>query len=104
MGMQIVQQPDGKYAIWSSVVDDFVIVDCDAVEEIIEAIVQDARRDITTAVENVVGKLNRGEKPYYQHTKTFHECLAIIREVHGQDHEMEVLKEFDFSRQATKHC
>ena len=94
MGRQIVKQPDGKFAIWSSVVDDFVIIDCDGVPELIDAIVEDARRDITRTVESVVEKLAAGEKPYYQHTKTFDECMEIIKEVHGEDHADEVRKSF----------
>ena len=97
MGRQIVRQPDGKFAIWSSVVDDFVIVDCDGIPEIIDAIVEDAKRDITKAVHDVVGKLNRGEKPYYNHTKTFGKCMELIREVHGPEYEAVVLSEFAFS-------
>jgi len=96
MGRQIVKQPDGKFAIWSSVVDDFVVVDCADVNEIIESIMDDARRDITTAATEVVAKLERGEKPYYQHTKSFDQCIEIIREVHGDDHVNEVMKEFGF--------
>ena len=32
MSRQIVKQPDGKLAVWSSIVDDFIIIDASEVE------------------------------------------------------------------------
>jgi len=87
MGRQIVKQPDGKYAIWSSVVDDFVVVDCENAAEIIDVMVEDSRRDIESNVLRVLAQLDRCENPYHQFTKTFSECLELIREIHGDDAE-----------------
>ena len=87
MGQQIVQQPDGKYAIWSSVVDDFVVVDCENAEEVVDVMAEDSRREIDKHVRRVLEQLASGGRPYHQFTKTFGECLEIIREVHGDDAE-----------------
>ena len=85
MGRQIIRQPDGKFSIWSTIVDNFVTVDCEDADEIIEEFLDDARREITDMVYRVVGMLERGGKPYHQFTKTYNECLDLIKEVHGDD-------------------
>ena len=40
MGRQIIEQPNGKYAIWSTIVDDFILEDI-TVEEYIEFRIQE---------------------------------------------------------------
>lgn len=100
MGRQIVEQPDGKYAIWSSIVDDFVVVDCENASEIIDVMVEDARRDIERNVLRVLAQLDSGEKPYHQFTNTFSECLERIREIHG-DH-AESLSMMDMNQKIRK--
>lgn len=87
MGKQIVKQPNGKYAIWSSVVDDFVCIDCENAKEIIEDFMEEQQRQVTNTVERIVKALNNGGKPYYQFTKTFDECVEIIKKLHGEDAE-----------------
>jgi hypothetical protein len=87
MGKQIVQQPNGKFALWSSVVDDFIVVDYEHAQEIIDDFVEESRREITDKVNGIIAALHRGEKPYYQFTKSFEECVALIREIHGDDAE-----------------
>jgi hypothetical protein len=92
MGTQIVKQPDGKYAVWDSTVDNFVYICCTP-EEIIEAWVIEAREDITRRVNSKVEKLNAGGKPYYQFTQTWEECLADIKNIHGETEVANVLRE-----------
>lgn len=41
MGHQIIKQPDGRYLVWSTIVDDIVVYDADR-EEIIEWFVEGA--------------------------------------------------------------
>ena len=86
MGSQIVKQPNGKYAIWSSIVDDFILVNATP-EEIIEDWSDDERKRITNRVQHIVAELEIGKQPYYQFTKTFGECVAEIRERCGDDAE-----------------
>ena len=82
MGYQIIQQPNGKYAVWSTVVDDFVMVDATP-EDIIQAWVDEQRDRTADTVHQVVKQLHDGEKPYYQFTQTFDECVERIRAWHG---------------------
>ena len=46
MGTQIIQQPNGLYAVWSSNTDDFDMVDA-TVEEIIEDRIADYTKETT---------------------------------------------------------
>lgn len=86
MANRIVQQPNGLFAIWSTVVDDFTMIDCTP-EEIIDDWASRERERITKAVTEIVQQLRAGGKPYYQFTETFDECVARIREQHGFDAE-----------------
>ena len=86
MGTQIIQQPSGLYAVWSSNTDDFDMVDA-TVEEIIEDRIADYTKEMTERVNKIVEDLKAGKKPYHQFTRTFDECVARIRELHGDDAE-----------------
>ena len=87
MGKQIVKQPNGKFALWSSVVDDFTVIDYENTQEIIDDFVEQYRAEIGAKVNAVVEALEKGEKPYYQFTMSFEECVARIKEVHGSNAE-----------------
>ncbi len=91
MGQQIVKQPNGLYAIWSSVVDSFVSVD-NTPAEIVEAMIAGERERIQTRVDNIIALLDKGGSPYHQFTQTFDECLSTMRELHGEESVTEVLK------------
>lgn len=86
MANRIVQQPNGLYAIWSTVVDDFTMIDCTP-EEIIDEWTEAERVRIVESVRKVIQQLKEGGKPYFQFTETFDECVARIRELHGADAE-----------------
>jgi hypothetical protein len=76
MGQQIIKQPDGKFAVFSSVVDAFVLYDCtadDIVEHFAEAAAEQARQTARRLVEQV----SAGEKAYYQFTMPWDEALAL---------------------------
>ena len=94
MANQIVKQPNGLYAIWSSVVDGFTSVD-NIPEEIVEGWVADERKKIAATVSRVVAQLESGDKPYFQFTMTFDECLDRMREIHGNESVSEVLELMD---------
>ncbi len=76
MSWQIVKQPDDRYAVWSTVIDDFIIMDATK-EEVIQEFVEAERERITDRVNDIIAKLERGEKPYHQFTKTFQELAAL---------------------------
>lgn len=82
MGRQIIQQPNGKFAVWSSIVNDFVLEDA-TVGEIIEEWVQEKREQIETDVTEKCKALLKGEKPYFQFTMTHAEACAFRNECHA---------------------
>ena len=94
MGQQIIKQPDGKYAVWSSNVDYFVFVNASPAD-IIEYFVEKQREDITATVTKNVAALENGEKPYHQFTMTWDEAIETIRHVHGTVGVMDFLNELE---------
>jgi excinuclease UvrABC ATPase subunit len=83
MGRQIIKQPNGKYCIFSSVVDNVTFYDM-SVEDIIEEWVDEARKNITEKVESIVLKIENNENPYFQFTKSYDEMIEDIERNHGK--------------------
>lgn len=83
MGQQIIKQPNGLFAVWSSIMDDFVITDATP-EEIIEDWSERESRRIRVEVTELIAKLNAGKRgwPFF---KTYDECLDLIHEAHGRE-------------------
>jgi len=89
MGRQIIKQPNGKLAVWSSIVDNFIITDSTAEEYIhfrIEEESQRIRKDITEIVE----KLEAGTKIGY-YDLTWESALEAIEERHDAEELKKVL-------------
>lgn len=97
----IVKQKNDRYAIWSTVVDDFILLDASAEEAIMDELNnphkqnypggKDAlRKDLCREFENIAttGKA-------WPWAPTWDEAIAIIRELHGdekaEDRELEAL-------------
>lgn len=87
MSRQIIKQPNGLYAQWSSVVDDFVMIDATR-QDIIDDWLDDSRREITESVNKVIDALDRGDKPYHQFTMSWDEAIKESIERHGKDTEV----------------
>jgi len=94
MGWQIIKQPDGKFAIWSSIVDNFIFVNCDA-DEVVAAFVEDATKDLERSVREKLEKVEADKPAYYQFTKTWDEAIEDIRNLHGEEEAQRVLKYLD---------
>jgi len=90
MGQQIIKQPNGKYCLFSSVVDNVTYYDMTK-EEIVEVWTEKAKKDFEKKVNDIVSKLDKGEKPYFQFTLSYEEMLKTILEVHNVD-EMQNVK------------
>ena len=86
MGQQIVKQPDGRYAIFSSVVDDFIVIDATP-RELIDYWVGCERERLTKKVTETCAALDRGERPYAQFTMNWDEANEHIAEVHSRRRE-----------------
>jgi methanogenic corrinoid protein MtbC1 len=77
MGRQIIKQPDGKYCVFSSISDDFIVYDATP-NEIIEMMVEDEKERITDQVNETVKSIEEGKKPYHQFTMTFKEAVREV--------------------------
>lgn len=86
MAHQIIKQPNGKYAVWSTMVDHFILYDATPEDIIADRIEQETAR-ITVAVRKTIRELDEGGKPYHQFTKTFDEAMAWARAQHGDEDE-----------------
>ncbi len=78
---QIIRQPTGKYAVWSDIVDDFIMIHCTR-EEIIADRAKKATEDITERVNKECDSLDKGGKPSFQFTMTWDEALKLREEIH----------------------
>lgn len=83
MSKQIIKQPNGKFCLFSTVVDSVTHYDCTP-EEIIEQMVEEQRKVITDKVNGVVKELNKGGTPYCQFTISYDEMIETIASVHGK--------------------
>lgn len=83
MGKQIIKQPNGKYCIFSSRVDNVTHYNM-TVEEIIEEWVNDAKNDIKEQVKGIASKLENEEKPYYKFTYSYDDMIELILKIHGK--------------------
>lgn len=90
MGQQIIKQPNGKYCLFSSVVDNVTYYDMTK-EEIVEVWTEKAKKDFEEKVNDIISKLDEGDKPYFQFTLSYEEMLQTILEVHSDD-EMQNIK------------
>lgn len=84
MGHQIIKQPNGKYAVWSSIATDFVMVDATPAD-IIEMEVESERERIEKEVIDKVAQMEAGQEPYHQRTMTWEEALVRRDEFHGPE-------------------
>jgi hypothetical protein len=86
MSQQIIKQPNGNYALFSSVVDDFIVLDCTP-DDVVAEFVKDFRRSAERAIRDKIAALDRGEKPYHQFTMSWEQAIRCVREIHGDETE-----------------
>lgn len=80
MSEQIIQQPDGRLAVFSSVVDAFVVVDATA-DEIIDYRAEEAALKARERTRAEIDRVLSGQpKPYHQFTLTWEEAQRMDRE------------------------
>jgi len=83
MATRIIAQPNGKYCIFSTYVDNITHYDM-SVEEIIEEWTNDAKKEIAERVNSVVTSFETGERSPYQFTQSYEDTLKLIKECHGK--------------------
>jgi hypothetical protein len=82
---QIIRQPDGKLAVFSSITDTFIVVDATREEIIAWRVERVAEKVRQRTEEELRLVLDSGEsRPYYQFTLTWEEASRKNRE-HGGD-------------------
>lgn len=82
MGWQIIKQPNGKFCIFSSIVDNVIYYD-GTPDQIINTFIDAESSSIRKKVNGIIDQIEKGEKPYYQFTKTFDQMIETIKNIHG---------------------
>jgi len=82
MGRQIIKQPNGFYAMWSSSIDNFIYIDCTP-EELVTYLVEEANTKIEHDTLRTVELMEEGKPQYFQFTLKWDEALERIAEIHG---------------------
>jgi hypothetical protein len=83
MANRIIKQPDGNYAVYCTVVDDFTLINAPE-QDIVDFYLESMERDVRWDVGKTICMLENGDKPYYQFTESFEEALENIERVHGK--------------------
>ena len=83
MTRQILKQPNGNLAVWSTLVDDFIITDATP-EEYIQFRIEEESIRIRKDILEISDKLNRGVGVGYFDV-TWNQALTTISEKHGED-------------------
>ena len=86
MSHQIIKQPNGKYAIWSTIIDDFIYIDLTS-EQWIKIQQEEVAKNIKINTMKIINKLKKGEKPYYQFTITYEEAIKKRNSIHSLTNE-----------------
>jgi hypothetical protein len=83
MAYQIIKQPNGMYAIWSTNVDDFVAIGL--IKFHVEGFfVEEARSQIRKQINDIFDKIEAGECPYHQFTLSYEDAIETIKKIHGK--------------------
>lgn len=84
MARQIIKQPNGKYAVWSSIVENFLWINCNE-EELVKIFLEGERERIKVMVAKILESLEKKEKPYYQFTLSWNKAVTAIRQLYGKE-------------------
>lgn len=93
MGRHVIKQPNNKYAIWSTIVDNFIMTDAtreDYINFRIEEETERVKKDLT----EIFDKVDKGDR--YHHTvHQWNEALSLLEEIHGRDELDKLLRGLD---------
>ncbi len=79
MASQIIKQPDGLFAVFSTIVDGWVLVDATG-EEIVDYFAERAADDARRSAGRILYEVATGGKPYCQFTMTFDDADKLNNE------------------------
>lgn len=89
MGWQIIEQPDGRFAIWSSVVDSFLWLNLTDEQAVQKFVRRDAART-RKAMRGVIGKLRMKVIPHPM-ALSFDEAMQTLKDNYGAAYNKEIL-------------
>jgi len=93
MGRHIIKQPNGLYAIWSTIVDNFIMTDATP-EEYVDFRIEEETQRIKKDLKEIFEKIEKGER--YHHTVyQWEEALKVLEEIHGKEEVNKLLEEVD---------
>lgn len=80
MSHQIIPQPDGRLCVWSTVVDEIIIVDAEP-DELVEYYADRASEDAREKSRRIIDLVSAGQarKVYYQFTMSYAEAVGADR-------------------------
>lgn len=81
MGQQIIEQPDGRYAVYDSTSGTLIVTDA-TTDELIEWRAEEAADQAREQTRRELDRVQNRPRPYAQYTLTWHEALARHAE-HG---------------------
>jgi len=85
MGQQVIRQPDGLYAIFSSITDTWIVYDADR-QEIFDWYAERAKEDADRATLRILNAIEKDPREaYHQFAMTFEEANARSIEHDGED-------------------
>ena len=82
MARQIIMQPNGKYCVFSTIVDGIILYDYTR-SDLIGKLITDEIDRIYNEVQNICDQLDKGELPYFHSTMTWEEAKEKHEERHG---------------------
>jgi hypothetical protein len=83
VGYQIIQQPNEKWAVFSSVSDTIVRINASE-QGVIDWFAKAAKDESVERTTKTINDIKAGGKPYHQFTKTWKEALAIHMRTQGK--------------------
>jgi len=97
MGKQIIKQPNGKFALWSTIIDHFICYDCTE-EDLVKFQLQDYEKKIREDMHSRIEILNKGEQAYHQFTISWEEALDLMKDNHSKKEYNDFIKEYKASQ------
>jgi len=79
MAHQIIKQPNGRFCIFSTIVDNFIRFD-QTEEEIVQYELKNIVEEESKKIRNIINQLNKNEKPYGQFTMSYKEAVKMYKE------------------------
>lgn len=91
MARQIIKQPNGKYCLFSSIIDNVIVYDATK-QEIIDFLIEEQKYEITINVNRQVDNLEKGSLPYAPFRLSYEDMKEKIKDINGVEAVQELEK------------